>query len=96
MRFMLVAVLLASSLASAKPLPRQLMTVELKNAQLSHFFRLVAEKADANLVIDDCAGKQVADIRLRNVRLDEIVAVIAREHHLEVDYDGATISVRCE
>src|SRR5437763_15517277 len=95
MRWLLVTALLSGGFASAAPLPRTVMTVDLRKAQLSHFFRLVAEKADANLVIDDCAGGKITDVRVRNARLDEIVALVAAQQHVLVEYDGSTISVSC-
>jgi type II secretory pathway component GspD/PulD (secretin) len=82
--------------AIARPrLPKTLLSVKLREADASTFFRAVVEKVGANLVVADCADQKSINLEIRNAPLDEVVNLVARQYQLKVTYDGSTIEVGC-
>lgn len=82
------------ALARAK-LPKTLLSVKLRGADASTFFRVVAEKMDANVVVADCADLKTINLEIRNAPLDQVVKLVAAQYQLKVSYDGATVEVGC-
>lgn len=95
-RLLVLALLFLSLTASAKAaFPKKLLTVKLKDAAPSAFFRVVAEKIDSNLVVSDCVDRKRITVELRNVKIEDVIRLVVLQYQLDVTYDGATLDVNC-
>jgi type II secretory pathway component GspD/PulD (secretin) len=70
-----------------------LFSIELRNAEVSDFFRLIAHDYDFNILLDDkVSGKITASFT--NISLEEALDNLAEMHGLLIEKKGSVISIK--
>lgn len=80
--------------AAPEGIPDRPMDIELRDAEIGNVFRLLAEVAKRNVILDPCVQGKV-DIKLTNTPLPMVFDAFAKKMSLVYEDDGQILYVRC-
>jgi type II secretory pathway component HofQ len=93
--FLMIPVLCATTVhAAPEGIPERAMTLELKQASVANLYRLLAEVAGREVVLDTCVSGEV-DLLLKNTPLPVVYDVVAQKLGLTYRTENGTIRVGC-
>lgn len=71
------------------------VSMELKGVHVGNFFRIAAQIANANIVVDECASGRSVDLAVKNVPLPVALEAVRQQLGLSYTWRGESLHVAC-